>query len=214
MSSMVEAQAQAALGGVSRETAERLRIYHDLLLKWQKQINLVAPSTVVEAWPRHFVDSMQLAPLITRGTNLVDFGSGAGFPGLVLAILNAEGSLTHVDLVESNGKKAAFLRAVVRETGLSQTDMTVTIHNKRVEAVSDVLPSPDWITARALSSLSELLTMSEPFWGPSTRAIFPKGREHRAEISQAKTVHDFSYKLRDSCSGDGSVLIEIEEFNV
>jgi len=205
--------AESTLSGVSRETAERLQIYHDLLLKWQKQINLVAPSTIAEAWPRHFADSMQLASLISRGSTLVDFGSGAGFPGLVLAIMNANGPLNEVHLVESNGKKVAFLRTVIRETGLSGTAMNLTVHNERVEAVSSSLQSPDWITARALSSLSELLTMSVPLWGDATCAVFPKGREHQAEIAAARQNHDFTYGLHESRSGDGSVLVEITKFN-
>ncbi|EFL89697.1 16S rRNA (guanine(527)-N(7))-methyltransferase RsmG [Ahrensia sp. R2A130] len=204
---------QEILSGVSRETAERLQVYHDLLVKWQKQINLVSPSTIPDAWQRHFLDSMQIAPLITGGTSLVDFGSGAGFPGLVLAIMNVDGPLTNVHLVESNGKKAAFLRAVLRDIGLAKTGMTVTVHNERVEVVSTTMPAPDWITARALSSLSELLTMSAPLWGAPTRAIFPKGREHKAEITQAEASHNFSYAVHDSRSGDGSVLVEITEFS-
>lgn len=207
------ASAESTLSSVSRETTERLQIYHDLLLKWQKQINLVAPSTVSEAWPRHFADSMQLAPFVATGRDLVDFGSGAGFPGLVLAIMNADGPLENVHLVESNGKKAAFLRTVVRETGLGGTAMNVTVHNERVEAVTGRLPQPQWITARALSSLSDLLTMSRPLWGADTRALFPKGREHMAEIAKAEVEHDFSYTLHNSRSGDGSVIVEISKFS-
>lgn len=211
---MIQSQSAWVIDGVSRETAERLQIYHDLLLKWQKQINLVAPSTIADAWQRHFADSTQIAPFIESGTDLVDFGSGAGFPGLVLAIMNANGPLERVHLVESNGKKAAFLRAVVRETGLADTGMSISVHNERVEAVSDPIPPPDWITARALSSLSELLAMSRPFWGEYTRAIFPKGRDHLSEIAQARIHHDFEYKLHDSRIGDGGALVMITKFAV
>src|SRR5689334_12618331 len=110
---------QPDLDGVSRETTDKLRVYHDLLIKWQNSINLISPNTVSEAWERHFLDSVQLSPLIppTAGT-LYDIGTGAGFPGLVLAILRPE---LPVSLIESDSKKCAFLQTVSRETGTKVT---------------------------------------------------------------------------------------------
>jgi len=137
----------AALSRVSRETRERLNTYAELLRKWQRSINLVGPKTLDDLWNRHFVDSAQLLPLIPPTARvLVDFGSGAGFPGLVLAILG----MAEVHLIESDQRKATFLREVARATGTP-----VTVHAKRIEQVT---PFPaDIVSARALAPLGDLL---------------------------------------------------------
>lgn len=175
----------SSLSGLSvpRETEDRLRAYHALLLKWQDKINLISPSTVSTAWDRHFIDSLQLVPLIPEGAKaLYDLGSGAGFPGLVLAITRPDLAVT---LIESDAKKCAFLAAVSRETGVQ-----VTIANERIEAATARLPAPDLITARALKSLHELLDWVWP-WArlkPDLQAIFPKGAQFSDEIAAASTA--------------------------
>ncbi len=161
--------------GVSRETLERLKAYADLLLVWNQKINLIGPSTAPDLWMRHMLDSAQLFPLIPPGTRtLVDLGSGAGFPGLVLAIMGVPG----VHLVESDQRKCAFLREAARVA-----QAPVTVHAKRIESVP---PFPaDVITARALAPLAELLEWSAPFLAENSHCIFPKGQNVEVELTQA-----------------------------
>lgn len=161
--------------GVSRETLDRLRVYANLLVKWQRSINLVGPKTLPDLWRRHMLDSAQLYPLLPRDTTtLVDLGSGAGFPGLVLAILG----VPDVHLIESDQRKATFLREVSRETGAS-----VTIHAARAEALTP-LPA-DAVTARALAPLPKLLVLAEPFLQPNSVCLFLKGQDVESELTDA-----------------------------
>lgn len=166
---------------VSRETESRLRAYMALLVKWQEKINLVSPTTIKDSWNRHFIDSIQIADLLPEGTKaLYDLGTGAGFPGLVLAVLRPELAVT---LIESDSKKCAFLQTVSRET-----TTPVTIQNGRIEAVTAQLPAPDVITARALAALESLLEYVRPWVEskPELVLIFPKGENWRSEIQGAK----------------------------
>lgn len=169
------------IADVSRETLEKLQQYHALLLKWQEKINLISPATIPAAWERHFIDSAQLAPLLPEGNHtLYDLGSGAGFAGMVLAIMRPDIAVT---FVESDAKKCAFLGTVSRETGTK-----VTIRNERIEAATAVLTVPDLVSARALASLTELFSYVWP-WAeknPDLRMIFPKGAQAAAEIAAAK----------------------------
>lgn len=158
---------------VSRETLDRLAAYEAVLRKWQPKINLVGPSTLPDLWRRHFLDSAQLFPLLPEGTRvLVDLGSGAGFPGLVLAILG----VPEVHLIESDSRKAAFLREAARVAGVA-----VTVHNKRIEAVAGI--AADVVTARALAPLSDLLGWSHPFLGSRGTALFLKGQTLDDELT-------------------------------
>ncbi len=169
--------------GVSRETESRLRAYLALLVKWQEKINLVSPATIKDAWGRHFVDSIQIEALLPEGAKtLYDLGTGAGFPGLVLAVLRPELSVT---LVESDSKKCAFLQTVSRETGTP-----VAIQNSRIEAAATELPAPDVITARALAPLESLLNYVRPWVeaAPDLVLIFPKGENWRSEIQAARAA--------------------------
>lgn len=154
---------------VSRETTQRLEIYHQLLIKWQRAINLVSPTTIPDAWNRHFVDSAQILPLIPGHVQTIaDLGCGGGFPGLVLAILEPR---FEMHLIESDEKKCQFMRTVSRET-----NTPVTIHNKRIEqAYEDV--RPDMVSARALASLERLLGYCEPWrqQNPALEYLFLKG---------------------------------------
>ena len=168
---------------VSRETSERLEIYQSLLVKWQKAINLVAPNTLKDAPKRHFEDSLQIVGLVSREAKLLyDIGSGAGFPGLVLAsAVEAE-----VHLIESDQRKCQFLKTVSREANIP-----VIIHNTRVEAVD--IPAPDVITARALANLAQLLEWTEQWWSKNKKInlIFLKGIQVETEISEAQKSFNF-----------------------
>lgn len=172
-----------SLPNISRETLGQLKTYQDMLVKWQAKINLVSPTTIPEVWERHFVDSLQLMPLLGLNIKtLYDLGCGAGFPGLVLAIARPELAVT---LVESDSKKCAFLQAVSRETGAK-----VEIFNDRIEAASQALPPPDVVTARALASLDILLQMVHPWakQNENLEAVFLKGAQFEEEISTTKAL--------------------------
>jgi 16S rRNA (guanine527-N7)-methyltransferase len=165
-----------ALVPVSRETEERLAVYVDLLRRWQRVKNLVGPGTLSEVWTRHIADSAQLLSLAPAARTWTDFGSGAGFPGLVVAIGLRETPGSRVHLVESNGRKCAFLREVARETG-----SPVEIHSARVEDVVATLPPMDVVSARALAPLPQLLLWAKRLIDAGTLGIFPKGEEFARE---------------------------------
>ncbi len=171
----LDAEGFQAETGVSRETLDRLIVYAELLAKWQRRINLVGRSTLNELWRRHMLDSAQLLPLIPDGARcLVDLGSGAGFPGLVLAILG----IPEVHLIESDGRKAAFLREVSRETSTP-----LHIHVSRIEQIEPFVA--DVVTARALAPLPKLLDLAGPFTGRQTVLLFPKGQDVDRELTEA-----------------------------
>lgn len=186
---------------VSRETMARLRIMHDLLGHWQKVTSLVSPKSFAECWLRHFADSAQLAPLAGDAPVWLDLGSGAGFPGLVVAILRDDVAM---HLVESGGRKAAFLQTVCREAGIDAV-----IHNCRVEALDPAeLGSPDVISARALAPLNKLMDLSHGLAGPYTQFIFPKGQYMVEEIKQATKYWDFEENRIESLTDpQGRILM-------
>lgn len=173
---------------VSREIWDRLTLYRDLLNKWQNAFNLVSPKSLPEAWDRHFADSAQLAAHISPEAKvIVDMGSGAGFPGMVLAIMNRD---LEVHLIESDEKKTQFLRTVSRET-----HTPVIIHTSRIENMTGQV-RPDLVTARALASLSQLLDYCMP-WArdnPDLLMLFLKGETVLDEIEAAKSRFKFNYK--------------------
>ncbi|MEO3434913.1 16S rRNA (guanine(527)-N(7))-methyltransferase RsmG [Inquilinus sp. CAU 1745] len=172
---LLDAEGFRRLTDVSRETLERLEIYASLLRKWQPKINLVGPSTVADLWRRHMLDSAQLLPLIPdNAKRLADMGSGAGFPGLVLAIMG----FPEVHLIESDGRKGAFLREVSRET-----DAPVTLHSMRIEAAPPL--QADVVTARALAPLNKLLVMAHRLLAPNGICLFPKGQDVAKELTLA-----------------------------
>lgn len=187
--------------GVSRETLDRLRLYGELLVKWQKTINLVGPSTLPDLWCRHFLDSAQLFPLLPESARvLVDFGSGAGFPGLVLAILG----IPEVHLIESDQRKCAFLREAAR-----QTQAPVTVHAKRIEAVAPF--AADVITSRALAPLAQLLDMAQPFLTPQTLCLFPKGQNVEAELTEAHKIWNMQVTRVPSRSDADATILRLSE---
>ena len=196
---------------VSRETHQRLTDYYDLLIQWQSRINLISPATIDQAWQRHFVDSLQIVDVLGEADSVVDIGSGAGFPGLVIAIAMAERGSGRVHLVESNGKKCAFMNAVIRATGLKQTGVEVQVVNERIEKALPDLPRPDVVTARALASLNDLLTITEVFLSNGSVGVFPKGRGHEEEMKVAQGNWQFSCDLTKSILEDDSVILKISE---
>ena len=171
--SMAEFQAITA---VSRETGARLMAYLELLRKWQPALNLVGPATLKDPWRRHFLDSAQLAPLLPpMARRLVDFGSGAGFPGLVLAILSG----LETDLIESDSRKAVFLREAARLTAAP-----VTVHAVRIEDMQGL--RADVVSARAVASLDQLCAYAAPVVGENGVCLFPKGRTGAEELTGAQ----------------------------
>jgi len=166
---------------VSRETLERLDRFVALLLEWQQRINLIAPSTEPKIWTRHVADSLQLLPLAPDARIWADLGSGGGFPGLVIACALADTPGAQVHLVESTGKKAAFLREAAKCTGTP-----VTVYAMRVEDFAKAPPGPiEVVTARALAPLAKLLTLANPLLKSGTFALFPKGQDVEAELTEA-----------------------------
>jgi 16S rRNA (guanine527-N7)-methyltransferase len=185
--------------GVSRETLAALQKYVDLLAKWQASVNLVSAATLAEVWERHILDSAQLSPHLTAG-RLVDFGSGAGFPGLVLAIMRPD---LEVHLIESDQRKCVFLREAARVAGAA-----VTVHSQRVGEVSYL--SADMATARALAPLAELLDMQMFHVKPAGLGLYLKGREARSEVSDSKQVFEFKHELLPSRTSPDGAMVRIE----
>jgi 16S rRNA (guanine527-N7)-methyltransferase len=165
--------------GVARETLRLLTIYVGLLNEWNERVNLVAPSTLPDVWHRHVWDSAQLAPLIPHDAKtIVDLGSGAGFPGMVLAILLADRPGLTVHLIESTQKKCRFLESVVAATGAPAK-----VHWARAEEMTGL--KADVVTARAVAPLDRLLELAHPFFGKDTVGLFLKGRALNDELTRA-----------------------------
>ncbi len=191
--------------GVSRETLDRLQVYADLLIRWNARINLVAASTLGDLWRRHFLDSAQLAPLIAarshglgRAPRIVDLGSGAGFPGMVLAILGCG----DVALVESNRKKVAFLQAVARATATR-----VRIHTCRIEQCEAL--DADVVTARALASLEKLVEFARNSAAPGGIALLSRGKGWEQELTRLPESLRLTVKPLLSRTDPDSVILEL-----
>lgn len=177
-----------AATGVSRETMDRLDIYSALLEKWNPAINLVARSTLADHWSRHFLDSAQILDVATAMDGLwADFGTGGGFPGLIVAILAGEMRPgIRVTCVESDIRKATFLRTVVRETGIQAE-----VISERVEEIAPM--GARTVSARALAPLETLLAYAERHLAPGGEAVFLKGSAYREELS--KSLESWSFRL-------------------
>ena len=187
---------------VSRETAERLAEYASLLRAWNPKINLVSKQTLADLESRHFADSAQLLALAPRdATTWADLGSGGGFPGLVIAILAAESRPgLRVTLVESDQRKAVFLRTVAQRTGVP-----VTVLADRIETIPPL--GADVLSARALAPLTTLLDHADRHLSPSGTALFPKGANWRAEVDEALERWRFRCEnLPSVTSPDGAIL--------
>lgn len=195
---------------VSRETIERLNTFVALFQKWAKTINLVAPSTLSEIWSRHVVDSAQIYALRPGAGNWVDLGSGGGFPGIVTGILLAEAGHGWVHLVESNNKKAAFLRTAILETGARAS-----VHAIRIEAAPQRIADCDAISARALADLDLLLEFGLP-WAernPELRFFLHKGRDYQREIDKALGRWRFDLVKHASIVEQDSVVLELSNLS-
>jgi 16S rRNA (guanine527-N7)-methyltransferase len=192
----------AARTGVSRETLARLKGYADVLADWNALHNLVAKSTLPDLWRRHFWDSAQLAPLIPdTARTLADLGSGAGFPGLVLAVMFPKLAVT---LHEATTKKCAFLQAAADRMGVS-----VTIQNVRLED----LPAKafDVVTARALAPLPKLLEYAQNFVGPGSICLFLKGQNVGAELTRAHKYGKFEASQAPSQTDPSGAIVVVRK---
>jgi 16S rRNA (guanine527-N7)-methyltransferase len=188
---------------VSRETLARLEAYLELLTRWSARINLVGRDTLTDPWRRHILDSAQLLPFLPpTAAGLVDLGSGAGLPGLILAVLGVSG----VELVEADMRKAAFLREAARITGTP-----VTIHARRSESVP---PHPvAVVTARGCAPLDRLLEFAAPFLGPGTLCLFLKGERWGEELTLAGKLWTMSASSEPSRSDRRGVILRLEQLH-
>ncbi len=185
-----------ALEVLSPDIRARLEHFADLLARWNRRINLVAPGDLANLWTRHISDSLQLVPLIPSGFPVTDLGSGGGFPGLIIAICTN----SPVTLIESDMRKASFLREAARETGTPAT-----IVNARIE--NTVLPPAPVITARALAPLPQLLGWAVPLLQPDGICLFLKGRKAEDELTgSAATWHMTVARTRSRTDPDGVIL--------
>jgi 16S rRNA (guanine527-N7)-methyltransferase len=190
---------------VSRESRQKIETYVKLLLTWQQRINLIGPATVASVWDRHIRDSLQLLPLLPKDVRTIaELGSGAGIPGLVLAM--AADLQAH--LYESNGKKAAFLREAARQTGTQAI-----VHNVRLETLSTKtdLPKVQCVVARALAPLPLLLDYAEPFLSEGALGLFHKGQDVDAELTEATKYWRIGLTTHASQCDSRGVILEIRE---
>jgi 16S rRNA (guanine527-N7)-methyltransferase len=190
---------------VSRETFERLETYVALIEKWNPRINLVSKASLADLWDRHIWDSAQIADLGIQGDLWADFGSGGGMPALILAIFAKELSPeTKFQMVESDQRKCAFLRTVVRELGLNAV-----VSARRVEEIAPL--NANVISARALTSLTGLLGFVERHSAAGGDAIFPKGETWEKEIDDAREFWSFSCEEITSQTNPNAAILRIKE---
>ena len=199
---------------VSRETYDKLSLFQTTLIKWQKSINLISKNTIENTWERHFLDSAQLYKFVRDiEGNIIDFGSGAGFPGMVLAIMGKK----NIHLVESDHKKCVFLKEIAM---LTETD--ITIHNCRIEELNFL--NVDLVTCRALASLKKLIHYVEIFINKSLgerkqlpKLLFLKGKSYYSEISELSKIKKISFEEYPSITDkDGRILYinKVDKLNI
>ena len=193
-----------ALTPVSRETEKRLDSLVEVLLLWQQRQNLIAPSTIPKVWTRHVADSLQLLPLAAGAKIWADFGSGGGFPGIALACALAEQAKTMVHLIESVGKKAAFLSEAVRATGTNAI-----VHHMRAEDFAKSCAEPiDVVTARAVAPLKTLCDQALPLIAKGAIGLFSKGQDVDAELTEAAKYWTIqATKVPSVTSPDGQIVV-------
>ena len=190
------------ISGASDEDLERLRTYVALLNKWQDKINLVSKDSLTDVWRRHILDSAQLAPLIgSQIKSIADIGTGAGFPGMVLAII---GAAEEIHLIESNERKNAFLREVNRVTKAGTI-----IHNIRVEKLQEV--SVDLVVSRAVASLEQLLQYVNPLIKKGGQCLFLKGKKWREELTEVQKKWIINESVIQSLSDPSGMILKLEE---
>lgn len=203
---VIDAESFFTASGVSRETMDRLVAYEALLLKWQKSINLVSSATLTHLWARHMWDSAQLVALAPEtALRWLDIGSGAGFPGLVVAAMLRERVGFRMDLIESDQRKGIFMREAAR-----LMDIPAVVHSVRVE---DWMPEegalPDIISARALAPLGQILRWTSPFWGKTTIGLFPKGQTGKEELTQTRKDWIFEAEAIASQSDSSGTVLKL-----
>ena len=196
---------------VSRETYDKFKIYYETLIKWQKSINLISNSTLDSVWRRHILDSAQLYKYTQNiKGNILDFGSGAGFPGLVLAMMGND----NINAVESDEKKCIFLKEVAR-----LSDTKINIHNSRIEKLKFI--NPELITARALAPLVKLIEYIENYMKQGNnlrknlpKLLFLKGKNYKQELSELKKIRNFDVTVCPSLSDEYGKILNIKNITV
>lgn len=194
---------------VSRESLRRLTAYVDLLLKWQQRINLIGPASEADVWQRHVADGLQLLPLIRPDVRtIVDLGSGGGIPGMVIAIALADREGVCVHLVESTGKKAAFLRQASLVTGAPAV-----VHQCRAEAVAQTreVEAADLVTARALAPLPKLLELAYPWLRGGAYGLFHKGQDVDGELTESTKSWRIDFSKHPSLTDSRGCILEVKE---
>ncbi|EJF97200.1 16S rRNA (guanine(527)-N(7))-methyltransferase RsmG [Bartonella taylorii] len=189
---------------VSRETMEDLIQFEALIIQWNKHINLISSTTIPVLWTRHILDSAQMYPLHSNFLHWCDLGSGGGFPAIVIAIFLKQKKAGHIDLVESNGKKVAFLRMVI-----AQLNLPAKVYHCRIEDVYQKIKKPEVITARGLASLDALLQLIFPLFTKKTIALLQKGRDYATEIENASANWRFDLLKHKSKIDESSIILEI-----
>ena len=193
---------------VSRETGDKLALLAAELARWQAIKNLVGPGTLDQVWSRHIADSLQLVEIAPDAHAWLDLGSGAGFPGLVIAIAISGRAGARVDLVESNGRKCTFLRHAARVTGAPAR-----VHEGRIETLVQSFPGKvDVVTARALASLPQLLGWAGELLKTGAIGLFPKGRDAAAELTEAEKSWRFNAELLPSRTDSQARIVRVRSF--
>ncbi|MDQ0511176.1 16S rRNA (guanine(527)-N(7))-methyltransferase RsmG [Ancylobacter amanitiformis] len=194
------------LTSVSRETEDRLAAIVALLEKWQRTINLVAPASLPRVWTRHVADSLQLVPLAGEARRWVDLGSGGGFPGLVVAAVLAERAGADVTLVESDTRKAAFLREAARIA-----ELPVTVLPARIEQVAArIAAGVEIVSARALAPLPRLLELAHPFLAQGAVGLFLKGQDVDNELTESAKSWRINSRIQESLTDRGGRILIVE----
>ncbi|MFG6559090.1 16S rRNA (guanine(527)-N(7))-methyltransferase RsmG [Sulfitobacter sp. 1A15299] len=189
---------------VSRETFEKLEAFAELVRKWNPRINLVSKSSLGDLWTRHIVDSVQVFKLAEGSGVWVDLGSGGGFPGIVVSILNQEERHFHVTLVESDQRKCAFLRTAIRELKLEAS-----VKNERIEGIKSL--NADVLSARALADLTKLLGFAELHLKPEGTALFPKGQSWQREEEEARRNWTYGLESVPSQTNPEAAILKIKD---
>ncbi|UWR30032.1 16S rRNA (guanine(527)-N(7))-methyltransferase RsmG [Sulfitobacter sp. W002] len=189
---------------VSRETFDKLIAFAELVRKWNLKINLVSKNSLDDLWQRHILDSVQVFELAEGEGHWVDLGSGGGFPGIVVAILNQEARNFQVTMVESDQRKCAFLRTAIRELSL-----TASVKTERIEQLDGL--EADVLSARALADLTQLLDFTELHLNSDGTALFPKGQNWRSEDNDAKQVWAYALEAVESKTNPAAAILKIKD---
>jgi 16S rRNA (guanine527-N7)-methyltransferase len=190
---------------VSRETIEQLELFGNLVVKWTTKINLISKSTIPNIWERHIVDSAQVYNLAPVSGKWIDLGAGAGFPGIVAAIISAGRSETHEFIfVESDQRKAVFLRTAIRELNLEAM-----VISERIEEISSL--EADILSARALGELNKLLGYAERHMKNDGTALFPKGQRWESEEDAAKSAWTYECEVFESSTNSEAAILRIKD---